>query len=139
VKSVARYASARACRSPGRAFRPELIGSQRACARHCEIPCARSCASSKTISRQLAFREDKIGECRTYHATLISPNNSKLRLIYIPGGAYVLNLQDVQWRVVADLLTRSGGDATIPIYWRPSMTGAKVIKALSGVSPKYEG
>lgn len=65
---------------------------------------------------EIDFRESSYGEMRVFHAARKNASASKVKLLYLHGGAYVLDFQEIQWNLVAGLLKRVDADVVAPIY-----------------------
>ena len=68
------------------------------------------------IAKRLVVRDTHLGGNRAFRATRRDGASSPLKLFYLHGGAYVLDLLSVQWTIVDQLLHRVGGEAVVPIY-----------------------
>ncbi|MFT8244149.1 alpha/beta hydrolase [Roseomonas sp. BN140053] len=62
---------------------------------------------------------------------------SGARLLFLHGGAYVLHLQSVHWRLIEDLVSRTGATVVAPIYPLAPGAGWHEISAL--VRTVYDG
>lgn len=70
----------------------------------------------KKLLTKIDVREDSFGQMLVFHATKKAASPSRPKLLYLHGGAYVLDLQEIQWNLVAGLLERIDGEAIVPIY-----------------------
>ena len=68
---------------------------------------------SKPLLKRFDFREETRGKDRLMRLS-VKTNVGPLRLLYLHGGAYVFDLQSVQWAVPAGLLGRVGGAVVAP-------------------------
>jgi monoterpene epsilon-lactone hydrolase len=68
------------------------------------------------IAKRLEVRETLLGGRRAFQAIRKGMKSSKLRIFYLHGGAYVLDLLPVQWTIIDKLLCRVGGEVVVPIY-----------------------
>ena len=81
---------------------------------------------------KIDVREDSYGQMLIFHAKRKAGAPSKLKLLYLHGGAYVLDLQEIQWNLVAGLLERVDAEVIAPIYplgpeasWRETTTAVR--------------
>lgn len=65
--------------------------------------------------RSVAFTDQRLGEDRIFRIEPIG-THSRLRLLYLHGGAYVHELQSVQWALTAGLIKRIPATVIAPIY-----------------------
>ena len=84
------------------------------------------------LLRKLAFRESRDDGLLAFHASAKGAPPSALKLLYLHGGAYVLDLQEIQWQLVAGLLDRVDAEVIAPIYplgpeasWHETTTAAQ--------------
>ncbi|WP_329407880.1 alpha/beta hydrolase [Nocardia vinacea] len=89
----------------------------------------------KRLLRKLVVREELHDDMLVFR---VSPRggatNKKLQLLYLHGGAFVLDLQRIQWNLVARLLAEVDADMTIPIYplgpeatWQQTMAAVEKV------------
>ena len=85
----------------------------------------------KLLSK-IDVREDSYGSMLVFHATRKAAPPSRLKLLYLHGGAYVLDLQEIQWNLVVGLLERIDAEVIAPIYplgpeasWRETTTAGR--------------
>lgn len=71
---------------------------------------------SRHLLRKLRFSEEVGDGCRVFRASPRTGVTSSVRLLYLHGGAYVLDLQAVQWSLIAGLIQRTGAEVIAPIY-----------------------
>jgi acetyl esterase/lipase len=69
----------------------------------------------KMLSR-ITFRESRHGPMQVFHAARIGAPEGRLKLLYLHGGAYVLDLQEIQWNLIDGLLSRVDAEVIAPIY-----------------------
>ena len=65
--------------------------------------------------KRFTFREDHMGGHKLFRLAA-KDRNRPLRMLYLHGGAYILDLQPMQWTIAAGLLDRLGGEVAAPIY-----------------------
>lgn len=87
---------------------------------------------SAKLLRRIAFRESSAAGMRVFHATRTDGAGTPLKLLYLHGGAYVLDLQAVQWNLLKGLLDRVDAEIIAPIYplgpeagWRETMVAVR--------------
>lgn len=70
---------------------------------------------SRSIRRRYRFTETMEGDTRVLH---LAPRAgaTTLRILYLHGGAYVMDLSAPQWAMVTGLVDRTGAQVTIPLY-----------------------
>ncbi|MGQ4619471.1 alpha/beta hydrolase fold domain-containing protein [Nocardia sp. R7R-8] len=72
---------------------------------------------SKRLLRKLDFSEERRDGTLIFHAARRDGAPQKpVKLLYLHGGAFVLDLQSIQWNLVAGLLDQVDADVIIPIY-----------------------
>lgn len=88
---------------------------------------------SVRLRKRLDFREEVRGTDRLFRLSA-REGVSRLRFLYLHGGAYILDLQSMQWAMAAGLLDRLGGDVVAPIYplgpeqgWRDTLEAVERI------------
>ena len=69
----------------------------------------------KLLSK-LNFYESSDAGLRVFHAQSTRSPASPLKLLYLHGGAYVLDLQEIQWNLIAGLLDRVDAEVIAPLY-----------------------
>ena len=69
----------------------------------------------KVLAR-IAFRESRDDGLLAFHATAKTAPPTALKLLYLHGGAYVLDFQEIQWKLVTGLLARVDAEVIAPIY-----------------------
>lgn len=86
----------------------------------------------KSLLKKLEFREDVQAGMTIFHAKKKGAPSSPLKLMYLHGGAFVLDFQAIQWNLVDGLLSRLDADVIAPIYplgpeatWRETMSAIK--------------
>ena len=70
----------------------------------------------KRFLAKLDFRETEDDGMRVFRTHRKGAPVPPLKLLYLHGGAYVLDLQDIQWNLVAGLLERIDAEVIAPIY-----------------------
>lgn len=70
----------------------------------------------KKLLIEMDVREDRYKDMRVFRATRKGAPDSQLKLLYLHGGAYVLDLQEIQWNLVAGILKRVDAEVVVPIY-----------------------
>lgn len=70
----------------------------------------------KSALKRITFREEMRGADKIFHAAPKNGATSPVRLLYLHGGAYVFDLQGVQWKLVSSLISRTGAEVVAPIY-----------------------
>lgn len=70
----------------------------------------------KKMLAEIDFHEAFEGGMLVFHVTRKGEEPSQLKLLYLHGGAYVLDLQEIQWNLVAGLLKRVDAEVIVPIY-----------------------
>ena len=70
----------------------------------------------KKLRDTLDVREEAEAGMRVFRARKKGAPATALKLLYLHGGAYVLDLQEIQWNIVAGLLDRVDAEVLIPIY-----------------------
>lgn len=71
---------------------------------------------SKTVLTRIAFHESCDDGLLAFYATAKTARSRPLKLLYLHGGAYVLDFQPIQWRLVEGLLDRVDAEVIAPIY-----------------------
>lgn len=86
----------------------------------------------KRLLAKIDFHEDRWNGMRIFHAVRKGAAPTPHRLLYIHGGAAVLDLQAIQWNLVAGILDRVDAPVVAPIYplapeagWRETMAAVK--------------
>lgn len=86
----------------------------------------------KHILKSIDFHESSECGMRVFHACRKSSHASPLKLLYLHGGAYVLDFQAIQWNLVKGLLDRVDADIIAPIYpLGPEANGIETIDAIN--------
>jgi acetyl esterase/lipase len=92
---------------------------------------------SQAFRSRFYIREEKQEGLRTFIVTSRGNNNQSLRILYMHGGAYILNIWPQHWTIVEGLINRTGATVVVPVYplapehdWQP---------AFRMVSALYEG
>jgi monoterpene epsilon-lactone hydrolase len=82
--------------------------------------------------RKGVFSDERHGPYRQLRLRLKHADGRRFRLLYLHGGAYVLNLHSAQWTLVGGLLERSGSEVVVPLYplapehnWRDGLEAAR--------------
>jgi monoterpene epsilon-lactone hydrolase len=70
----------------------------------------------RKMLQHIDFADETRAGCRVFRATPHAAAASDLRLIYLHGGAFVLDLLAVQWTLVDGLMRRVGAEVIAPIY-----------------------
>lgn len=70
----------------------------------------------KKLLAELDFREDQHNGMRIFHAVRKGTQPPPLKLLYLHGGAFILDLQTIQWKLIAGLLKRVDAEIIVPIY-----------------------
>lgn len=70
----------------------------------------------RKLLAEMDVREVSHKGMRVFRATRKGAQENKLKLLYLHGGAYVLDLQEIQWNLVAGLLKRVDAEIFVPIY-----------------------
>lgn len=88
----------------------------------------------KALQKQLDISEESCCGMRVLRVARHEGKISAMRCLYLHGGAYVLNLQQIQWNLVSRLLERTGGEIYIPIFplapeagWDESLAAVKCL------------
>lgn len=68
------------------------------------------------LLKKIDFREGTEGGLLVFRAMRKGGTISPLKLLYLHGGAYVLDFQEIQWNLVAGLLDRVDAEIIAPIY-----------------------
>jgi len=71
---------------------------------------------SKRLRKRITFREETRGIDRIFRAAPHNGPTSPVRILYLHGGAYVFDLQAVQWKLICGLIDRTGAEVVAPIY-----------------------
>ncbi|WP_278987689.1 alpha/beta hydrolase [Sphingobium yanoikuyae] len=86
----------------------------------------------KGLLKKIDFHESAGNGMRIFHARRKGAPETSLKLLYLHGGAYVLDFQAIQWNLVAGLLERVDGEVVAPIYplapeagWRQTMAAVR--------------
>lgn len=89
---------------------------------------------SRRLLKKMEFYEESQNGSAVFHVKRRGSGSKRLHLLYLHGGAFVLNLQSIQWRLVDGLLAKVDADMTIPIYplgpeatWRETMDLNKAV------------
>jgi acetyl esterase/lipase len=69
----------------------------------------------RTLLKRSDFRDELWGSDRCFRLS-VRGGKRPLRFLYLHGGAYLLNVQPMQWTIAAGLLDRLGGEVIAPIY-----------------------
>jgi acetyl esterase/lipase len=82
--------------------------------------------------RKGVFSDEGSGQSRRYRFRIHNGETGGLRLLYLHGGGYVLDLHPAQWALAGGLLERVGGEVVVPLYplapehgWREGLEAAK--------------
>lgn len=70
----------------------------------------------KKLLSKIAFQENVKADMRVFHVTRKASGERRLKLLYLHGGAYVLDLQPIQWNLISGLLDRIDAEIIAPIY-----------------------
>lgn len=86
----------------------------------------------RSLRRHAAFRDQQLGPDRVFRLDPHAAGDTPLRLLYLHGGAYVNEIQAVQWGLVAGLLKRLPAPVVAPVYplapengWREGLASAR--------------
>ncbi|MDC3961723.1 alpha/beta hydrolase fold domain-containing protein [Polyangium jinanense] len=86
----------------------------------------------KRLLTKIDFREEVRDGMLVFHASRKGAPSTPLRLMYLHGGAFVLDLQEIQWNLVIGLLDRVDAEVVAPIYplgpeasWRETTAAVK--------------
>ncbi|MFD6450934.1 alpha/beta hydrolase fold domain-containing protein [Nocardia sp. NPDC060220] len=71
---------------------------------------------SRRSLAKLDFREGIEAGLRTFHARRKGAPETPLRLLYLHGGAFIMDLQTIQWNIPIGLLERVDVEVVAPIY-----------------------
>ena len=71
---------------------------------------------SRQKLRKIRFSEEEFNGYTIFRAAPRVGAISPVRLLYLHGGAYVLDLQAVQWNLITGLIQRTGAEVIVPIY-----------------------
>jgi acetyl esterase/lipase len=89
---------------------------------------------ARRILRKVTLSEQTIGGLFAFHARLRNGTDSPLCLLYLHGGAHLLDLLAIQWRLVAGLLDRTRGEAFVPIFpLGPEAEPRQTLDAVAGM------
>ena len=61
-------------------------------------------------------RYERVGDDRVFRIEPLQPEATRLRFLYLHGGAYVHEVQDIQWNVAAGLVKRVPAGIVAPMY-----------------------
>lgn len=82
----------------------------------------------KALRSKIHFTDEVSERGRFFLVTRQGQPSSKLRIFYLHGGAYILDLQEIQWKLIWALLQRTNAEIVVPIYplapehtWQESM------------------
>ncbi|WP_231568464.1 alpha/beta hydrolase fold domain-containing protein [Novosphingobium malaysiense] len=70
----------------------------------------------KGALKKIRFTDGKRAGLRTFGATPITGITSPIKMLYLHGGAFVLDFQSIQWGLVTGLLQRVPGEIIAPLY-----------------------
>ena len=88
---------------------------------------------SQAFRDKFYVREDKQDEKRIFTVAPHGNATNSLRILYLHGGAYVLDLWPQHWTIIEGLINRTGATVVVPVYplapehdWQPAfkMVGA---------------
>jgi epsilon-lactone hydrolase len=71
---------------------------------------------NQALQRRFEFHEESVEGQRIFRLVARERIDEKCHLLYLHGGAYVLNLQRPQWLMAAGLLERIGHQLVAPLY-----------------------
>ncbi len=100
----------------------------------------------KSILKTIQVDDELRNGVRIFHAKPIAGTTSPIRFLYLHGGAFMFDLQAMQWNLVARMLQRIGGEVLIPIFplapeagWQQTMAVVKQVylEMLNDTSPKH--
>ncbi|MGP7795543.1 alpha/beta hydrolase [Sphingomonas sp. CLY1604] len=84
------------------------------------------------LRSRISFDDTACGGMRVFRVAKPGGAGTATRLLYLHGGAYVLDLQTIQWNLVAGLLDRLDVEIIIPLYplapeadWRRTMAAVR--------------
>lgn len=70
----------------------------------------------KSLRKRFEFSDTQVGEDRVFRLDPRARDSTVLRLLYLHGGAYVHEVQSIQWNVVGGLVKRLGAGVVAPVY-----------------------
>jgi epsilon-lactone hydrolase len=70
----------------------------------------------KRLRKRIEFKDERSRVGRVFHVALLAGAASPIRIFYIHGGAFVLDLQAAQWILIGKLLAQTGAKIVAPIY-----------------------
>jgi acetyl esterase/lipase len=71
---------------------------------------------TKGLRKRIVFGDEMRGTDRVFRVAPRSGVTSPLRLLYLHGGAFVLDLQPAQWNLVWSLIMRTNAAVVVPIF-----------------------
>lgn len=71
---------------------------------------------SRRLLRRIHFSDERMGPDRMFRLKPVDADRTPLRLMYLHGGAYIHNVQMIQWNLAAWLIKRLGAEVIAPIY-----------------------
>lgn len=86
---------------------------------------------------KIDFRETVEAGMRVFRVSRKGASEPRLKLLYLHGGAYVLDLQAIQWNIISGLLERIDAEIIAPIY--PLGPEADWRQTTSAVEAHYVG
>lgn len=82
---------------------------------------------SQAFRNRFCVWEDKQEELRTFIVTARGNIYHSLRILYVHGGAYILDLWPQHWTIIEGLITRTGATVVVPVFplapehdWQPA-------------------
>lgn len=71
---------------------------------------------SGKLLRHLQFRDEQLGPDRVFRLERRGGEAPQIKLLYLHGGAYVHEVQAIQWNIAAGLLARLPAEIVAPVY-----------------------
>lgn len=68
------------------------------------------------VAARVAVTRREVGGGRVYEARPKSGPRSPMRILYMHGGAFVFEITPFHWRLIAEIVERTGARVTVPIY-----------------------
>jgi epsilon-lactone hydrolase len=91
---------------------------------------------SNAFRKLFDVREEQIDGQRVWTASPRTAANNPMRILYVPGGAYVFQPQSLHWDIVKALIERTGATVVLPAYpvapehdWQPAYAMINTIYA----------
>lgn len=90
---------------------------------------------TRTMRRRYRFSDRREGGVRVLRLAPKAGATTPLRVFYLHGGAYVMDMGAVQWRMVTGLVDRTGAEVVVPLY--PLAPEHRVGEGLAAVEGVY--